>query len=262
MVPPGRHDTGKPGRAGSYHRVVAHLGDQLTESRYRLPRHVVPHRYDLTIQPDLDEATFTGRVDIAITIGESTEEIVLNAIELELTEITLTNGDGEALTATVTYEEDTGTSPAGVERRRGARRLDSLYRFRWHPQRQTAPASTGARSPTTKVSNGPSPPPSSKRPTPASRVPVLGRTGVQGSVRNHAGRRAGPAGRLQRSRGRPARSRRRQGGRSVRRHDEDVDLPGCLCGRRSRGDRTRRRRRYPLARRARTRQGPPDRVCA
>ena len=33
-------------------------------------------------------------------------------------------------------------------------------------------------------------------------------------------------------RGRPPGIRRRQSGRSLRRHDEDVDLPGCLCGRR------------------------------
>jgi len=79
----------------------------LTESRYRLPRHVVPHRYDLTIEPDLEAATFTGRVDIAVTIEEATVEIVLNVIELELHQITLANTAGDYLTATVTYEEAT-----------------------------------------------------------------------------------------------------------------------------------------------------------
>ena len=79
----------------------------MTESRYRLPRHVIPHRYDLRIEPDLDEATFTGQAEIAITIEEPTEEIVLNAVELELDHITLTNAGGGNLTATVTYEEDT-----------------------------------------------------------------------------------------------------------------------------------------------------------
>ena len=79
----------------------------MTESRYRLPRHVVPHRYDLTIEPDLEKAEFSGNVDIALTIEESTDEIVLNAIELDLDEIALTNTEGSRLTATVTYEEDT-----------------------------------------------------------------------------------------------------------------------------------------------------------
>ena len=79
----------------------------MTESRYRLPRHVVPHRYDLTIEPDLDQATFVGRVDIALTIEEATREIVLNALELDLDEIALTDIDGKHLTATVTFEADT-----------------------------------------------------------------------------------------------------------------------------------------------------------
>ena len=47
----------------------------MTESRYRLPQHVIPHRYDLTIEPDLDGAIFTGQAEIAITIEEPTEEI-------------------------------------------------------------------------------------------------------------------------------------------------------------------------------------------
>ena len=79
----------------------------MTESRYRLPRHVIPHRYDLTIDPDLDGATFTGQAEIAITIEEPTEEIVLNAVELELDHIALTDAQGRELSATVTYEEDT-----------------------------------------------------------------------------------------------------------------------------------------------------------
>ena len=78
----------------------------MTESRYRLPRHVVPHRYDLTIEPDLERATFTGRVDIAITIEEATDEIVLNALELEFGEIALTNARGQTRSVTVTFEKE------------------------------------------------------------------------------------------------------------------------------------------------------------
>jgi puromycin-sensitive aminopeptidase len=79
----------------------------VTESRYRLPRHVVPHRYDLTIEPDLERGEFSGRVDIEVTIEEAAEEIVLNAIDLQCSEISLTDPDGVRLTATVTFEEDT-----------------------------------------------------------------------------------------------------------------------------------------------------------
>jgi len=88
----------------------------VTESRYRLPRHVVPHRYDLTIEPDLENAVFAGRVEISVTVEESTDEIVLNAIDLELDEITLTNENDDILTAAVTYEEDTERARLALSR--------------------------------------------------------------------------------------------------------------------------------------------------
>ena len=49
---------------------------------YRLPRTVVPSRYALHLEPDLANATFAGRVEIAVTVHEAVEEIVLNAAEL------------------------------------------------------------------------------------------------------------------------------------------------------------------------------------
>ena len=48
---------------------------------YRLPRTVVPSRYDLRLEPDLAAATFAGRVEIAVDVHEPVEEIVLNAAE-------------------------------------------------------------------------------------------------------------------------------------------------------------------------------------
>ncbi len=55
-----------------------------SEADYRLPRTVVPSRYRITIEPDLDEASFTGSVEIAVDVEESVSSIVLNAIELEI----------------------------------------------------------------------------------------------------------------------------------------------------------------------------------
>src|SRR4029453_5820631 len=51
---------------------------------YRLPRAGVPSRYDLTLRPDLDDATFTGSVRIEVTVVEPTDEVVLNAVDLEI----------------------------------------------------------------------------------------------------------------------------------------------------------------------------------
>src|SRR5262245_66241383 len=54
------------------------------EAHYRLPRTVVPSRYDLTLEPDLAGATFTGSEVVAVSVEEPVDEIVLNADDLEL----------------------------------------------------------------------------------------------------------------------------------------------------------------------------------
>ncbi len=60
---------------------------------YRLPRHTVPTRYDLVLRPDLTAATFAGTVVIDVTSVDDAEALVLNAIELEITNCEL---DGQA----------------------------------------------------------------------------------------------------------------------------------------------------------------------
>jgi puromycin-sensitive aminopeptidase len=51
---------------------------------YRLPRRVLPHHYDLLIEPDLDAGRFSGSVGIDIEVIEPTTEVVLNAAGLEI----------------------------------------------------------------------------------------------------------------------------------------------------------------------------------
>ncbi len=51
---------------------------------YRLPKTVQPFRYDVSLRPSLDEATFTGSVIIGLTVVSATDTIVLNAIELDI----------------------------------------------------------------------------------------------------------------------------------------------------------------------------------
>lgn len=52
---------------------------------YRLPRNAVPVRYDLTIEPDLTDATFAGSCATTIDVREDSVELTSNAIELEIT---------------------------------------------------------------------------------------------------------------------------------------------------------------------------------
>jgi puromycin-sensitive aminopeptidase len=64
------------------------------ESTYRLPRTVIPSRYELAIEPDLAAGTFRGAEDIRITVREPVREIVLNAVDLRVEDGRLTNGNG------------------------------------------------------------------------------------------------------------------------------------------------------------------------
>jgi puromycin-sensitive aminopeptidase len=67
------------------------------QDRYRLPRTVVPSRYDLTIEPDLDAATFAGQVDVAVEVHEPVEAIVVNALDLQIDRGWLVREDGQRI---------------------------------------------------------------------------------------------------------------------------------------------------------------------
>jgi puromycin-sensitive aminopeptidase len=81
--------------------------DPRTTNPYRLPRTVVPSRYELTLEPDLSAATFTGQSAVEVEVVESTDEIVLNAIELEIHEAWVERRDGTRLAADVRLDEAT-----------------------------------------------------------------------------------------------------------------------------------------------------------
>lgn len=61
---------------------------------YRLPRHVVPTRYDLRLEPDLTTATFSGEETVTLTITQPTAEILLNAADLDIRTASLRAADG------------------------------------------------------------------------------------------------------------------------------------------------------------------------
>ena len=68
---------------------------------YRLPRHVVPLRYDLRLEPDLTAARFAGQETITLTVHQPISEIVLNAIELDITSAQIEGATGSARQATI-----------------------------------------------------------------------------------------------------------------------------------------------------------------
>src|SRR2546423_13884508 len=92
---------------------------------YRLPRTVVPTRYDLRLTPDIPAASFTGEETIAVTVAAPVEVFVLNAAELRIDGARLTLQGGETLDGTVILDAATErcqlglgrTIPAGSHRR-------------------------------------------------------------------------------------------------------------------------------------------------
>ncbi|MGQ0848082.1 MAG: M1 family metallopeptidase [Actinomycetota bacterium] len=56
----------------------------MSESSYRLPRSVVPHRYEITLEPDLAGASFAGRETVHVEVTEPVTELILNAHEIEI----------------------------------------------------------------------------------------------------------------------------------------------------------------------------------
>ncbi len=85
------------------------------ENPHRLPRSVVPRRYDLTLEPDLAAATFAGSEAVAVEVVEPTAEVVLNALDLEIDEVTAEVG-GERLAATVTLDHESERATLAFER--------------------------------------------------------------------------------------------------------------------------------------------------
>lgn len=70
---------------------------------YRLPRHVLPRRYELELEPDLDAATFSGRMVISADVLASTRLIVMNAAELDVQSVHV---DGQPATFVIDDESE------------------------------------------------------------------------------------------------------------------------------------------------------------
>lgn len=75
-----------------------------TLNPYRLPRHVVPIRYDLRLEPDLPASSFAGQEAITLTVYQPTSEIVLNAIELDITSAKIERDSGPARQAMMVFD--------------------------------------------------------------------------------------------------------------------------------------------------------------
>ena len=78
---------------------------QMLDDPYRLPRHVLPTRYDLRLEPDLTSATFQGRATIAVTVIQPSTVIVLNALDLTIESAAAEDDQGRRVSAVIEMDE-------------------------------------------------------------------------------------------------------------------------------------------------------------
>jgi puromycin-sensitive aminopeptidase len=72
---------------------------------YRLPRHIIPTRYDLRLEPDLASATFHGQETVSLTVAQTATAIVLNAADLTISNAIIESRQGQRQQATIELDE-------------------------------------------------------------------------------------------------------------------------------------------------------------
>ncbi|XP_069565514.1 leucyl-cystinyl aminopeptidase isoform X1 [Brachyistius frenatus] len=76
-------------------------GELFPWAQLRLPLSIRPLSYDLTLNPDLDNMTFTGRIVINMAVLHNRKCIVLHGSNLNITKATFKLGDGQVHDVTV-----------------------------------------------------------------------------------------------------------------------------------------------------------------
>ena len=219
---------------------------------YRLPRAAVPRHYDVELTPDLAAATFEGRVTIDVELVEPVEELVLNAIELDILDVTVDGSDAghrlEPETERLFVVPIGGLQPGRVtlvitftgtinDKLRG------FYRSTFKDEAGVEHVIATTQMQADRLPPG---------------LPVLGRARLQGRP-SAITLVVDPAhdGGVQRLGDRPRGARRRRRPppcrRPLRRHHGDEHLPRRLRRRAARGHRPGGRRRHPAAHRPRAR---------
>lgn len=71
----------------------------------RLPEHIVPKHYSITLFPNLNEFTFSGEEEILLELKKPVKEITLHAVELEINLAELKTTSYELPATSISYDE-------------------------------------------------------------------------------------------------------------------------------------------------------------
>jgi puromycin-sensitive aminopeptidase len=77
----------------------------INDQSYRLPTTVTPERYQIRLTPDLKTFTFTGEETVTLSVHEPVKEISLNAAELNIRRVSVTDLKGEVIEGIVRLDE-------------------------------------------------------------------------------------------------------------------------------------------------------------
>ena len=102
----------------------------------QLPRTAIPSHYAIEVTPHADTLAFDGRVAIDLKVIKTTRELVLNAVDLTVSQATLTPNGGQPVAAQVTADADkqTATFTFPSELKPGEYKLDIAYRGKINTQ--------------------------------------------------------------------------------------------------------------------------------
>ena len=182
---------------------VTGVQEPATLDPYRFPRGAVPVRYDVELAPDLETATFAGRVQIQVDVVEPVGDLVLNAVDLDVLDVRVDGSDVqyhlEPATERLVISPVGGLQPGQVSLVISFTgtlndKLRGFYRSTYRDDGDERVIAT-----------------TQMQATDCRRAfPLLGRAGLQGGVRHHARHRPRAASGVERSGGRAPRACRRQ----------------------------------------------------
>lgn len=75
-----------------------------------LPDYVKPHTYKINLKPNLEEFTFYGEEVIHLNLEQSTDKIILHAVEIDIVTVEITDKNKKKIIGTVTYNKESETA--------------------------------------------------------------------------------------------------------------------------------------------------------